>query len=103
MEYLIMRGALKLNGHQPGPCLTGWVQEVNALLQDGEGARLTEHRLVIRYEGVIASSRELIPLLQQISRCLAEDVTVSVRRVRWETTLILRRRANNARRVPRQA
>lgn len=102
MEYLIMRGRLMLKGGHAPPRLAALVQQVNTLLLDTGAVRLAGRDIVVSYEGVIASSREPIGVLQEITHCVT-DVVVGVRRVRWETTVTLRRRANDARRVRRRA
>jgi len=99
MEYLIVRGRLKLVTEDARAPLAALVEKMNGLLEE-EGARLTAGHMVIRYEGVVGSSREIADVLREIAHCIRAAAVV-VRQVRWETTLSLRRQTGVAVRAPR--
>src|SRR3569623_872248 len=99
MEYLIVRGRLKLIADDTRPRLAVLVRAMNRLLGE-KGARLAADQVVFRYEGTVGSSREIAEILREITCCIKGGAVV-VRRGRWETTLSLRRPAKTAVRAPR--
>src|SRR3569833_4643863 len=100
MEYLIVRGRLKLIADDTRPRLAVLVRAMNRLL-GVEGARLAADQVVFRYEGAVGSSREIAEMLREITCCILGGAAVVVRRVRWEAALRLRRPAKTAVRAPR--
>src|SRR3569833_2539751 len=85
MEYLIVRGRLKLIADDTRPRLAVLVRAMNRLLGE-EGARLAADQVVFRYEGAVGSSRVIAVILRVITCCIKGGAAVVVRRVRWETT-----------------
>lgn len=93
MEYLEMRGAVKLKDNADKTVVRsvlGQLRKTEFVDAGYIDIGIEEHVLSIRAEGTISESYSTLALLTQLQGQLTETSMIGVSRVRWETLVVLK-------------